>query len=255
VNKLKTFTNDLGAYILFLKEIAIALRKSPPGKTFVFEQAWSVFIQSLLITAFSGFFVGAIMTIQFAMQIKMFGASGYLGGLATSGTIREIGPLLIAFLLSGKVGAYTSAELGSMKVSEQIDAIRCLGANPMQEIILPRFLGIIIASTFLLVFGVLFSFYGGALMAYLFADVSTQEYVRNIPSILTGISIFSGVLKSIVFAFIIASLCTFYGYRTSGGAKSVGESVVATSVSCMFAIVILDWFTTLVIELVNGWIS
>lgn len=254
MSKIKTFVDDLGGYLLFLKELFDNMLVRPPQAKYVFEQVWSVFQKSLLTTAFSGFFVGAIMTIQFAMQIKMFGASGYLGGLSTSATVREIGPLLIAFLLSGKVGAYTSAELGSMKISEQIDAIRCLGASPIQEIILPRFLGIIIASFFLLIYGILFSFYGGALMSYLFADVNTMEYVRNVPTIMTGISVASGVLKSIAFSFVIASLCTFYGYRTHGGAKSVGDAVVSTAVSCMFAIVVIDWFTSLIIEVIQGWL-
>ena len=95
------------------------------------EQIWKVTLQSLPTTAMAGFFVGAIMTVQFTMQITAFGALGYLGGLASSATVREVGPLLIAFLLSGKVGAFTSAELGTMQVTEQIDAIRCLGADPV----------------------------------------------------------------------------------------------------------------------------
>ncbi len=251
---LRSFVDDLGLYFLFLKEVFSTFCKSPPEKKYIYSQVLKVFQSSLLTTSFSGFFVGAIMTIQFAMQIKMFGASGYLGGLSTSGTVREVGPLLIAFLLSGKVGAYTSAELGSMKVSEQIDAIRCLGANPIQEIILPRFIGIILASFFLLVYGILFAFYGGVLMSYIFADVNTLEYVRHVPTIMTGISLFSGVFKSIVFAFAIASLCTFYGYKASGGAKAVGKAVVSTSVACMFSIVILDWFTTLIVDVINRWL-
>lgn len=250
---IKVFLFDLGAYFLFLKEVFSTLKKRPPKATYVVEQIWKVFYQSFLTTSMSGFFVGAIMTVQFAVQIKMFGALGYLGGLSTSATVREVGPLLIAFLLSGKVGAYTSAELGSMKVSEQIDAIRCLGANPIQEIILPRFLGIILASFFLLIYGIFFAFFGGMLMSQLFAGASFDEYIRHIPNILTWTSISGSLLKSIVFAFIIASLCTFYGFSTSGGAKSVGRAVVSTAVASMFSIVIMDWFTSLIMDVVQGW--
>lgn len=245
----------LGEYTLFLKSLIATWLKHPPKTTYIIEQAWKVFHQSFLITAFSGFFVGAIMTIQFAMQIKIFGALGYLGGLSTSGTIREIGPLLIAFLLSGKVGAYTSAELGSMKVSEQIDAIRCLGANPLQEIILPRFIGIVIASFFLLIYGIFFSFFGSLLISMTFAGINIEEYIRHIPSILTYTSIAGSLLKSLTFAFVIASLCTFYGYRTRGGAKNVGQAVVSTSVSCMLAIVIMDWFTSSIMDVVQRWLT
>src|SRR5207237_859421 len=137
----------------------------------------------------AGFLVGAIMTVQFTMQITAFGALGYLGGLSTSATVREVGPMLIAFLLSGKVGAFTSAELGTMQVTEQIDAIRCLGANPIQEIILPRFLGIIISSFFLLTIGLLTSIFGGAFLGLIFAGINPEEYMRWIPKFVNLFSI------------------------------------------------------------------
>ena len=109
------------------------------------------------------------MTVQFTMQIQTFGAMGYLGGLASSATVREVGPLLIAFLLSGKVGAFTSAELGTMQVTEQIDAIRCLGANPLQEIILPRYIGnYYLQFSFYWRWGLVMSVFGGMLLGYVF---------------------------------------------------------------------------------------
>ena len=192
----------------------------------------------------AGFFVGAIMTVQFTMQMKEFGALGFLGGLATSGTIREVGPLLIAFMLSGKVGAYTSAELGTMRVTEQIDAIRCLGANPIQEIIIPRFIGIVISSFFLLGLGLLMSIFGGMLMGSFFAGVNPEEYVRHIPTIVTFPSIINGLFKCFVFAVVLSTICTYRGYTTTGGAKGVGLSVVNTAVATMVSIVVADWFTS-----------
>jgi phospholipid/cholesterol/gamma-HCH transport system permease protein len=193
----------------------------------------------------AGFFVGAIMTVQFTMQIKTFGALGYLGGLSTSGTVREVGPLLIAFLLSGKVGAFTSAELGTMRVTEQIDAIRCLGANPMQEIILPRYIGIIISSFFLLTAGLFMSIFGGMLLGSLFSGINGDEYLRHIPTIVSRFSIGSGLFKCLAFALVLASVCTFKGYTTTGGAKGVGRSVVSTAVMTMVGIVVADWLTSL----------
>ncbi|MEK6553731.1 MAG: ABC transporter permease, partial [Bdellovibrionota bacterium] len=129
------FFEELGRGVLFLQDVLrVAIYKKVSFHA-VCEQIVKVTGQSFLTTAQAGFFVGGITTIQFTMQVKEFGALGYLGGLATSGTIREVGPLLIGFMLSGKIGAFTSAELGTMRVTEQIDAIRCLGADPLQEII------------------------------------------------------------------------------------------------------------------------
>lgn len=246
IQRLQNFFSDLGLLVIFVRSVIYTARHNPPNSSEIFNQIWKVTTQSISTTAMAGFFVGAIMTVQFTMQMIEFGALGYLGGLATSGTIREVGPLLIAFMLSGKVGAYTSAELGTMRVTEQIDAIRCLGANPIQEIIVPRFIGIIVSSFFLLALGLLMSVLGGMLMGQLFAGVSPEEYARHIPTIVTFPSILSGLVKCFVFAFVLASICTFRGYTTTGGAKGVGLAVVNTAVATMVGIVVFDWISTVI---------
>lgn len=241
---------DLGGAIIFLKDVIKTFFRKPVKNHEIFDQIWKVTIDSFPTTAMAGFFVGAIMSVQFTMQMQEFDALGYLGGLATSGTFREVGPLLIAFMLSGKVGAYTSAELGTMRVTEQIDAIRCLGADPMQEIIVPRFIGIIISSFFLLGIGLLMSIFGGMLVGNLFAGVNFEEYLRHIPSIVRPYSIFSGLIKCLTFAVVLATICTYKGYTASGGAKGVGRAVVSTAVATMVCIVIADWFTSFAGEII-----
>jgi phospholipid/cholesterol/gamma-HCH transport system permease protein len=238
----------IGACVLFVGETLRASRLPGFPRQEIFFQLWRVVLQSLPTTAVAGFFVGAIMTLQFSLQVKAFGALGYLGGLATSGTVREVGPLLIAFMLSGKVGAFTSAELGTMRVTEQIDAIRCLGANPYQEIILPRFLAIIGASFLLLAIGLLMSIAGGLLMGIVFAGITADEYLRHIPTIVTLPSIASGLFKCFMFALVLASICTYRGFTTTGGAKGVGRAVVQTAVSTMVGLVVADWVSTLLTD-------
>jgi phospholipid/cholesterol/gamma-HCH transport system permease protein len=235
---------EIGAGLMFLREVFRTSYRFPCRMSSVAEQIVKVSEQSFATTALAGFFVGAIMTVQFTLQVKEFGALGYLGGLATSGTIREVGPLLIAFMLSGKVGAFTSAELGTMRVTEQIDAIRCLGANPIQEIILPRYIGIVVSSFFLLIVGLFMSIFGGLLMGVLFSGINPEEYLRHIPTIVTGGSILNGLVKCFVFAVVLASICTFRGFTASGGAKGVGRAVVSTAVATMVGIVLADWFTS-----------
>jgi len=237
--------DDLGGCLLFVREVAQTAWRTPCTWEGICEQIWKVTMQSLPTTAMAGFFVGAIMTVQFTLQITAFGALGYLGGLSTSATIREVGPLLIAFLLSGKVGAFTSAELGTMQVTEQIDAVRCLGANPIQEIILPRYLGIIVSSFLLLAAGLLMSVFGGMLLGLVFSGINPEEYVRHIPTIVNRFSIASGMFKCFVFAIVLASICTYKGYTAHGGAKGVGRAVVATAVLTMVGIVVSDWLTSL----------
>ncbi len=240
--------DEMGGCILFIGEaFRTAFKRGiPVHETFV--QIWRVTTQSLTTTALAGFFVGALMTLQFALLTKAFGALGYLGGLSTSATVREVGPLLIAFMLSGKVGAFTSAELGTMRVTEQIDAIRCLGASPFQEIILPRIVGIIISSFFLLAVGLMMSMAGGLLLGILFAHISPEEYLRHVPTIVSPYSIANGLFKCLVFAILLATICTYKGYTTTGGSKGVGRSVVSTAVTTMVGIVIADWITSVMSE-------
>lgn len=241
---------ELGAGVLFLRDVGRVAIHQPCTYNSIATQIVKVTEQSFATTALAGFFVGGIMTVQFTMQVKEFGALGYLGGLATSGTIREVGPLLIAFMLSGKVGAFTSAELGTMRVTEQIDAIRCLGANPIQEIILPRYIGIIISSFFLLTIGLFMSIFGGLLMGIFFSGITAEEYLRHIPRIVNVGSILSGLIKCFVFALVLASICTFKGYTATGGAKGVGQSVVKTAVATMVGIVIADWVTSFIGDMI-----
>lgn len=236
--------DDIGGAVMFFNEIMKTLFHRPCTREDFFDQVWKVTLQSFATTGMAGFFVGAIMAVQFTMQMREFGALGFLGGLSTSATVREVGPLLIAFMLAGKVGAFTSAELGTMRVTEQLDAIRCLGADPMQEIILPRFLGIILSSFFLLGLGLMMSIGGGVLLGGIFAGVNLDEYVRHIPTIVTGASLLSGLFKCYVFSIVLATVCTYKGFTTTGGAKGVGRSVVNTAVSTMVGIVVADWFTS-----------
>ena len=114
----------------------------------------------------------------------------------------------------------------------------------MQEIILPRFLGIILSSFFLPGLGLLMSIGGGVLLGGIFAGVNLDEYVRHIPTIVTGPSILSGLVKCFIFSIVLATVCTYKGFTTTGGAKGVGRSVVSTSVSTMVGIVVADWLTS-----------
>ncbi len=235
---------DIGREMIFLKELYDHIKKYGVNFRAVLIQVDKVTFQSLTTVAFSGFFVGAILVIQFTVQIQEFGALGFLGGLVTSSTVRQVGPLLIAFMLSGKIGAYTTAELGTMKVTEQIDAIRCLGADPIRELILPRFIGIIIASFFLLTMGIFASILGGLVMAMLYTGTNPPEYLRHVTTLVAFSSVLSGMFKCFVFAFMLSTVCTFKGYHASGGARGVGQAVIQTAVYTMIGIVTTDWLTT-----------
>lgn len=244
MRRLLYIADTIGNIVLFQGSIHKAVFAGKISWHRVSEEMWRVFVLSVPTTILSGFFVGAIMTIQFTMQSKEFGAMGYLGGLATSGTVREVGPLLIAFMLSARIGAYTSAELGMMNQTEQIDSMRCLGVNPLYRIVAPRYVAIIFASYFLLVAGIAFSILGGITTGILFSGISIEEYIRHIPSVVAISSVMGGFFKCLIFAIVMASICTYHGYNGDKGSEGVGRSVINTAVHSMFAMVVFDWITS-----------
>jgi phospholipid/cholesterol/gamma-HCH transport system permease protein len=234
------FFTDVIAFFIFSANTFRALRR---GVQFprVIDQMYAIGVRSLSTTLTAGIFVGAIMAIQINSELRDFGAQGFLGGLATSVTIRNVGPVLIAFILSGKVGAYTSAELGTMRVTEQIDAIRCLGASPLETIIAPRLIAVVFSSFLLLNVGLVMSIVGGILFASLDLGVNPTLYVHYIPRIVSWWSVGTGVFKSFAFGMIIALISCYRGYTASGGAEGVGNTVRKTTVETLVCIVLVDF--------------
>lgn len=238
---MKNFFRVLGEHIFFFVEVAT----SPIMKGFEFNEflghlsrtAW----RSIPTTITAGIFTGAILAMQFYLQLRDFGAENVLGGLNTSGTLREVGPVLIAFMLAGKVGAYTSAEIGSMKITDQVEAIRCLGVDPLRYLIAPRFFAVSISSVLLLSVGLIISVLGGMIAAYFVGGINFQQYLLMIPRFASLQSIFLAVSKSFVFGMLMGHICCANGYWTEGGTQGVGRAVKNTSVQSMVSIVMADF--------------
>jgi len=242
------FQNALGEHLIFFSTvIKTAFRERFESREFLIQLS-QVAWRSLPTTLTAGLFTGAIMAVQFHLQLKDFGAETTLGGLATSGTLREVGPILVAFMLAGKVGAYTSAELGTMKVTDQIEAIRCLGVNPLAFLVVPRFLAVVISSVLLLSFGLVISVVGGLIASYFAAGIDPSQYLLMIPRYVGTIAIKLAITKAIVFGILMGHICCAHGYWTSGGTQGVGISVRRTAVQSMVAIVLGDFTISWIIS-------
>jgi phospholipid/cholesterol/gamma-HCH transport system permease protein len=244
----RVFLHELGGLALFLKEVLRALRTTHGNWRPAVEQVFYVSYRSLPTVAFSGLFVGAILVIQFNLILKQYDAQVFLGGLNTSAVIREAGPLIISFLLAGKIGAYTAAELGTMRVTEQIDAVQCLGTNPIQYLIVPRFLGIVISSLILLLIGLLVSIGGAMLVSVILYGINPLQFASSIPRFSSPSTLASGMFKSVVFGIIVAGVSCFKGYTATGGARGVGKAVTQAAVYTNLYIVIADYGTSTLLE-------
>lgn len=238
------FVHGVGQWAIFVsKVLSLFVRDGLPKKSFI-SQMYLVGVRSVSITCISGIFVGAILAIQIDLQLRDFGAQSFLGGLSTSTTLRNLGPVLIAFLLAGRVGAYTAAELGTMAITDQLSAIRCLGLNPLEVIVLPRLAALICSSFLLLILGLGMTVVGGMLLSATSLSINPLQFLSRIPDFLSWNSILLALIKSFVFGLMIGTLSCFFGYNTSGSAESVGMTVRRTAVFSLLSIIVMDFLVS-----------
>jgi len=245
-----------GVLVLFFRETVTRLARPPYYPDVIMYQMYQVGVKSLLIAILAGSFVGGIFAIQINDQLIDFGAQAFLGGIAVSVTVREVGPLMIALLIAGRIGAFTAAELGTMNVTEQIDAIRCLGTDPIKYLVVPRFLACIVMSFVLTVVGIVIGILGSAVVAWAICGVHPLFFFGRVLDMVHVFDFVNGLWKSFFFGILIATVCCYYGFNTRGGAEDVGRNVnttvVVTGISLLaadyFLALISSWFYTLILK-------
>lgn len=205
-------------------------------------------VGSLPIVLVTALFTGGIMVIQATPVVERYGARGLLGWGAGFGTLREIGPLLTALMISGRVGANNTAELGTMVVTEQLDALRALAIDPVGFLIAPRFVSIVTTLFLSTVFADALALLGAAYAGQALLGVEPRVFFNGLTSGLLGLGdVFHGLIKSVVFGLVIAISSCHFGIATRGGAPGVGRSVNATVVFSAAGIFILDYFVSFTI--------
>ena len=201
--------------------------------------------KSLPIVVVTALFTGAIVVIQAAPLVKRYGAEGLLGWGAGFGTLREVAPLLTALMISGRVGANNTAELGTMVVTEQIDALRTLAIDPIAFLIAPRFIGIVVTLLVMTLYADALALLGAAYSGYALIQVEPKSFYNGLTSGLLHFSdVANGLLKSVLFGLVIALASCHYGLSTTGGAPGVGRSVNATVVASAAGVFVLDYLVS-----------
>lgn len=244
MNAFLSFLEELGGFTLFLGKIIRTFLKTRGNARLITHQIAYVSYRSLGTIMFAGVFVGAILVLQFKLILGQYDAESLLGGLNTSTVIRQVGPLIISFLLAGKIGAFTAAELGTMRVTEQIDAIECLGTNSIQYLIVPRFMGIVISSVFLLVIGMMISIVGSIFVAATLCGINPLQYIQSIPRFVTGWSVAGGMIQAVLYGAVVGAVSCYHGYTAKGGARGVGRAVTLAAVYTNFYIVVANFVSS-----------
>ena len=198
----------------------------------------------LLIVVMLNFLVGFVMAFQSARQLEVYGANVYVADVVGISVTRELAPLMTAIIMSGRSGAAFAAEIGTMRVSEEIDALRTMGFAPVPYLVLPRIGALMLAAPVLTLVGDLVGVVGGGCVAVSSLDVSAHGYLAELQTAVFPWDIWTGLLKSVAFGMVIALIGCQQGFATRGAAAGVGRGTTTTVVTCLFTIVIVDTLFT-----------
>ena len=194
--------------------------------------------QSMGVVGLLGLFIGMVLVVQTGYTLKRFGAELYVSEMVALAMVRELGPVLAGFLLAGRLGSGIAAEIGSMRISEQIDAMRSLGADPIKKLVVPKVMAMIVGLPLLTAFADLIGIIGGMFMATLMLRISPAQFISRTQNALMIGDFASGLAKTFFFGGIIATVACYYGLRTTGGTVGVGESATRSVVmSCVLILV------------------
>ncbi len=201
-------------------------------------------VGSLPIVVLTGFFSGAVMALQLTKALMTYGAVGKTGELVAITLVREMGPVLTALMVAGRNSSGMASEIGSMRVTEQIDAMRALGTDPTQKLVTPRLIATAIVLPLLTIIADFLGLVGGFMIAYFLLKMTPAQYWNSAWQALEYSDLFQGLIKPFAFAFVIALVGCHYGMQTTGGTQGVGRSTTRAMVVASVWIFVLDFFIT-----------
>ena len=209
-------------------------------------------VGSLSIILLTGFFTGGVLTVQTFPTLAFWGQQGQTGRLVAVALVRELGPVLTALMVTGRVGSAIAAELGSMTVSQQIDAMRALGTDPVRKLVAPRLLALIITLPLLTVLADVVGIGGGAFAATSLYGLSINEFLTSVREGITADDIIGGVIKPLCFALIIGTIACYKGLNTDGGTVGVGRSTTRAVVTASIVVIVADFFLARALQYLLG---
>lgn len=219
----------------------------------VVQQMDEIGVKSLGIVMLTGLFTGMVLALQSSVQLQTFGATMYIGRLVAGSMIRELGPVLAGLMVAGRVGSGIAAQLGSMKVTEQIDALNTLGTDPIKKLVTPRIIAALVMVPVLTIINDMIGIFGGNVIATMMLGLPSSLYWRTVwEQIMAGGFVFTvfpndfvqGLVKPLVFGAIIAITACYFGLRTTGGTEGVGQATTKTVVTSSILILVSDYFLT-----------
>lgn len=240
----------LGEVSIFVLRTLRWLVTRPPSKGTLLPSFYQIGVLSLPVVALTGTFIGMVLAEQSYAQFRFFRLETRLGGVINVSLLRELGPVLAATMLAGRVGSAMAAELGTMRVTEQIDALASMGANPIHYLVVPRFLGCLLLIPTLTIMADFMGVIGGALYSTLRLGIDTHHYWENSQRVVGAFDLFEGVFKSFFFGAAIALISCHRGFHCDPGAEGVGRAATSSFVYSFVMILVLDLLLGIVLNTV-----
>lgn len=241
---IRAFLAHIGAVARLTWQAFLAFWRWPIELRPVIHQLDVAGLQSWSITVLTAVFTGMVLALQFATGLEPYGASMYTGKLAALGIVRELGPMLTALLVGGRVGSGIAAELGSMVVTEQVDAIRALGADPIKKLVAPRVLACIVMLPLLTMLADVVGILGAMVITVREVGVTSKFFYAQILETLWITDLMHGLMKSVVFGYIIGIVGCYVGLNTTGGTEGVGTSTTHAVVIGAIGLLVSNFFLT-----------
>ena len=237
---------DIGKIVVVFTQTLLALPFAWRQKKKVFEQFFEIGNASLLMVAVLSFFIGGVLALQTGPALVERGLPSAVGGIVGLAVTKELAPVMMAILIAGRIGSAMAAEIGSMRVYQEIDALRTMNINPIHYLVLPRILAIAIALPMLVVISILIAWFGGATVAEInhHMAIPFAEYFSDLRSMVLLQDVANGVFKSFCFALIIGAVSCHQGLATIGGPRGIGRSVTKAVVNSIILIVMFDYILT-----------
>ncbi len=241
--KLYEYLENVGVFFFFIIDSYKSVKPFPPFKH-IFKDFYEMSIKSLPIIILTASFMGIIMSYQLIQELRSFGAETYVGGIVGIAILRELGPVFAALILAGRLSSGIAAEIGSMRISEQIDALEMMAVNPQNYLVAPRFIAAGLMIPLLTVITDVIAIAGAYLVAAKILHIPLMKYIDNVSYYVESIDVISGLFKSFVFSQIIALVGAYFGFFTKGGAEGVGKSTTNAVVYASILILLADYFLT-----------
>jgi phospholipid/cholesterol/gamma-HCH transport system permease protein len=252
MNPVTKFLFELQEISLLLWSAFTGLFRGPRYVPEIVRQMDLIGVGSIPIILLTGFFTGGVLVLQTFPTLEYYGIQSEAGRSVATSLIRELGPVLTALMVSGRIGSAISAELGSMVVSQQIDAMRALGTDPVKKLVAPRVLALIVMLPLLTVAADLFGIIGGGTVANYLFDQQMDVFLNSVRNGITTEDVYGGIIKPVFFGMVVGGIACHKGLATTGGTVGVGRSTIDAVVLSSIWVIIFDFFLAKAIQSVFG---